>query len=274
MLRKFGFHLPMVRFEENTGANQGSGSNGLSSFLAARGDNQQAPAPSADGAIPQDNTEPPADNAPAPFVMPDKYQGKTSEELVQAALELESRVGELSSASTRADELENLLYQIMQSSQNSGQGQAPPTEESLISDQEAVDLFKDPKGTLNNILKRLISTSVERSRDQITREEEVARTKADMRNNFYSSYEDLKGAEIVVGHISAMVQRSNPNIHPMKLFPEIAKRSREELSKLRGTAPLPGNNLTPADNQSRIPDANPNVNTKHINSLLERHNRR
>jgi len=218
------------------------------------------------------NGDNPADEGNSNSDDKDPLEGKSPEEIANAYKELQKQFTSVSTQAAKADELEQLLFQVMSALPQNKDGEDGKKEDSFVTEEEALNLFKDPKGTLENLFKKVLSTATSKTKEELDKENKVAEQRAEIRKTFYDTNKDLVGKEILVGVISDMVQRANPNVHPAKLMPKIAELTREEIKKLTGTSSSANNNLGSETNGRKNDEELP-ANQKQINSLIARHRR-
>lgn len=250
----------------------------LGRFLVARDANSGAGSGSAQAGNDGDNSEggaPGSAGEGREGAVPNKFEGKTQEEILQAYMELEGKLSSATEQASRMEELENLFLQLLQSQGAGGgnplnAGGAKEEDEYEISEEDAVNLFKDPKATLAKLFKDFAAKTVTKSKEQITLENSIAEQKRSMRETFYTTNKDLVGFELMVGTVSDMVQRANPNVHPSKLLPLVAKVAREEIGRIRGGAvTLPGKEELGGGYGARGNEEKLTGNQGHIKSLID-----
>lgn len=166
-----------------------------------------------------------------------KYEGKTAEELVQLLEASESQIGTLSQQASQAEQLEQLLYQVINQGQGDQGGQDPNDgkQMDLFSQEEAMELFKDPAKALNAIAQKLVEHAQQTTTKTLEEKGEATRRKQELRNSFYDTNKDLVGYESVVGYVANAVQRANPHLPLDKVMEKVAAETRSEINRIRGT---------------------------------------
>lgn len=219
----------------------GGGDAGIASLVNRGGDNP--------GGTP--NAAQPAEGA-APTGIPDKFAGKSPEEIVQAYLDLESRFSTVQSQAERAVELEKFVGMMYETMGNRGpavQQATPPGEEDpfdgMITEEMALNIFKDPRGVLKQLAQTIQANTTQSLLQQMRMQSQASEQASTVKTSFYGSNPDLAGKETVVSYVADMVQRANPGVHPIQLLPLVAKAAREECQRLGIPTQAPSSTLPP-----------------------------
>lgn len=226
----------------------------------SEGDKVQTTAGTTDDSASASGNEPPDNGPPA-----NKYAGKTPEELIALLEGNDQQMQELFGKASKADELEELLMNMLANSsqtiQHRQQEQQNPQQPTpLFTEEEAMEFFKNPQGALEIFANRIMERATKQAEDNISNRESMAQEHKQIRDGFYAANPDLVGAEVLVGAVGEAVQRANPNVPHYNLLPLIAKVSREEITKLRGVQNPVNPNLSGDPNlggNPRVPATSP-----------------
>jgi len=166
---------------------------------------------------------------------PSKFEGKTSEQLIDMLRESDSTIQNLSTQASKVEELEYVVHQLLSGVKGAAGTEpgVPAAEQPLFSEEEAMELFKDPNTAVNKIAKRIIETAQSGLTKTMEDRKSSEEHDAALKNHFYETVApELKGYEILVGAIAGTVQAQYPNVPPHKLMKTIAETTKQEIKRM------------------------------------------
>ena len=156
---------------------------------------------------------------------------KTPAELEKGYVEAEKSVTSATERANRAEELLNAY--IVGQGNNPPPSTPPPPAAAHVSDY--TNVLTDPVATLNKVKADATKEAVE-SLMAVQQRIEIQRA---AKEQFYKTYPDLAGSEIIVGHFAEEVSRQKPNLSLETAMKEVADRAKIYLGKIRDAGKEP-----------------------------------